>query len=214
MSRGLSSLNATAASQRHVRPITFLELQFASGTLRLHNGVGTYTWGGQTWIGVGNLGTMSDVEETDELSAYRVSYQLSGINSAILTEALGEQIYERLVIRYEGFIDDNGALVDTPHELRRDFMDTMEIARGGDMDTITLHCESEHIRDTRAPGGMFSDEDQQVLFSGDTGFQFLPQMIDAQIHWGPGGDRVTFTPGADPRLNPREPRRPRNGVQP
>ena len=132
-----------------------------------------------------------------------MSYQLSGINSTILTEALGEQIYERLVIRYEGFIDDNGALVDTPHELRRDFMDTMEIARGGEIDVITLRCESEHIRDTRAPGGMFSDEDQQVLFAGDTGFQYLPQMeATPGPHWGPGGDRVRA--GADP-LNPREP---------
>lgn len=207
MSRGLTSLNATAAAQRHVRPITFLELQFASGTLRLHNGVGTYSWGGFTWLGVGELGQMSDVEETDELSAYRVSYQLSGVNSAILTEALGEQIYEKLVIRYEGFLDENGALVDTPHELRRDFMDTMEIAKGGEIDVITLHCESEHIRDTRAPGGMFSDEDQQALFAGDTGFQYLSQMIDAQIHWGPGGDRVTFGQPADPRTRPRNPGR-------
>lgn len=200
MSRGLSSPNATAASQRHVRPITFIELQFASGTLRLHNGCGSYVWNSFTWLGVGALGSMSEVEETDELSAYQVSYQLSGVDSTILTEALGEQIYERLAIRYEGFLDDNGALVDTPHELRRDFMDTMEIARGGDIDVITLRCESEHIRDTRAPGGMFSDEDQQVLFPGDTGFQYLPQMIDAQVYWGPGGDRVRTDP-----LNPREP---------
>lgn len=205
MSRGLSSPNATAFAQRHVRPISFIEFQFASGTLRLHNGVGSYTWGGQTWIGVGNLGTMSDVEETDELSAYRVSYQLSGINTAILTEALGEQIYERLAIRYEGTLDDNGALVDTPHELRRDFMDTMEIARGGEIDTITLHCESEHIRDSRAPGGMFSDEDQQVLFASDTGFQFLPQMIDAQVHWGPGGHQVQAgLPGGPSPDRPRD----------
>lgn len=211
MSRGLTSANATAAAARHIRPITFLELQFDSGTLRLHNGVGSYSWGGFTWIGAGALGSMSPVEESDEQSPYRVSYQLSGINSTILAEADNESIYERLVIRYEGFLDENGQLVDTPHEFRRDFMDTMETSEGGEIETVTLHCESEMIRDTRAPGGMFSDEDQQVAFSGDTGFQYLPQMIDAQVHWGPGGDRVTFP--RDP-LNPRAPRRPKNGVIP
>jgi hypothetical protein len=202
MSRGLSSPNATAASARAVRPISFVELPFASGTLRLHNGVGNYLWGGFTWLGVGSLGSMSEVEETDALTrGYRVSYQLSAIDSTILTQALGEEIYERVVVRYEGFLDDNGQLVDTPHELRRDLMDTMETAIGGEIDTVTLHCESEQIRDTQAPGGMFSDEDQQVLFAGDTGFEFLPQLLDAQVHWGPGGDRVLLT---DP-LNPREP---------
>src|SRR5690242_2973408 len=154
MSRGLTSLNATAAAQRHVRPITFLELRLASGTLYLHNGVGTYSWGSQTWIGVGNLGQISDVEESDDRTAYPATYQLCGVNSTILTEALGEQIYKRLAIRYEGFLDDNGALVDTPHEYRRDFMTKMEILRGGDVDVIVLHCESERIRDNKAPGGL------------------------------------------------------------
>lgn len=203
MSRGLSSLNATAASQRHVRKITFIELRFdaPTGTQYLHDGVGSYTWGGHTWTGLGALGAIGDVEESDDLSANGTVYQLSGVNSTLLGEALAEQIYERLAIRYEGFIDDNGALVDTPHELRRDFMHTMPTVRGGEVDTITLNCESEMIRDNRAPGGMFSDEDQQVLFASDTGFQYVPQMIDAQVQWGPGGEKVRFT---DP-LNPREP---------
>lgn len=193
MSRGLTTANATAAEARHVRPVTFLELRFdaPTGTLYLHNGIGPLSWGGHTWSGAGALASMSPVEESDEQTAYRVSYQLSGVNSTIIGEALKENIYERLAIRYEGFLDENGQLVDTPHELRRDFMDQMLISHGGDIDSVTLHCESEMIRDMRAPGRMFSDEDQQVAFAGDTGFQYLPQMVDAEVHWGPGGDRVT-----------------------
>lgn len=208
MSRGLSSANATAIAARHIRPITFVELQFDSGTLRLHNGVGSYVWGGNTWLGAGSLASMSQVEESDALSPYRVSYQLSGINSTILVEALEQEIFERLVIRYEGFLDENGQLVDDPHEFRRDYMDTMEVQRGGEMDWVVLHCESEHIRDTRPPGRMFSDEDQQAAFAGDTGFQYLPQMIDAQVSWGPGGDRVRF---GDPAPRDPRPRNPRPG---
>lgn len=208
MSRGLTTANATAAAQRHVRPIDFLELRYdaPTGTLYLHNGVGNYTWGGHTWSGLGALGAMSPIEETEEQSAYRVSYQLSGVNTTIITQALNENIYKRLAIRYAGFLDENGQLVDTPHELRRDFMDQMPIAQGGEIDTVTLNCESEMIRDTRAPGRMFSDEDQQVAFAGDTGFQFLPQLIDADIHWGPGGDQVTSAP----RDRDRFPRLPRH----
>jgi hypothetical protein len=202
MSRGLTTPNANAASARHVRGITFLELQFVSGTLYLHTGVGTYTWGSRTWLGIGALGSMSPVEETDEIAPYRVSYMLSAINDTILAQSLLEEIYDCLVIRYEGFLDIDGKLVDTPHEFRRDMMDAMESSIGGEIDQITLHCESEHIRDTRAPGRMFSDEDQQAIFPGDTGFKFLPQLVDAQVHWGPGGDKATPGSVPSPRTHP------------
>jgi len=204
MSRGLAAGNLAAIALQHKRPITFLELQFDSGTLRLHTAVGTYTWGGNTWLGVGALGEVAPHEESEGSSPYRISYRLNGLNSTILSEALNEEVFERLAIRYDGFIGADGQLVADPDEVRRDLMDTMEVLRGEEMESVMLNCESELVRDTQAPGGLFSDEDQQALFAGDTGFQFLAQMIDAQIHWGPGGQVV---PGSAPRdrsdRNPR-----------
>ena len=120
-----------------------------------------------------------------------------------MNEALNEEVYKRLAIRYDGFIGDDGALVATPDEVRRDYMDTLEILRGEEMDSVMLNCESELVRDTQAPGAMFTDEDQQVLFASDTGFQYMAQMIDAQPFWGPGGDRVhTGYDPLNPPLNP------------
>jgi len=208
MSRGLAATNVTAATAAHKRPITFLELQLDSGTLRLHNAVGNYTWGGFTWIGVGALAEVAPLEESEGSSAYRISYRLNGLNGTILAEAIEEEVFERLAIRYDGFIGDDGQLVADPDEVRRDLMDNMEVLRGDGMESVMLHCESEHVRDTQAPGGLFSDEDQQALFSGDTGFQY-PQMIDAQIHWGPGGMKVFL--GGQPE-EPRDRREP--GRQP
>lgn len=204
MSRGLAAANATAASAPHVRPITFLELQLDTGTLRLHTAVGNYTWGGFTWTGVGALGEVAPHEESDGSSPYRISYRLNGLNSTILFEALNEEVFERLAIRYDGFIGDDGRLVADPDEVRRDLMDTMEVLRGDEMDSVVLHCENELVRDTQAPGGLFSDEDQQALFAGDTGFQYLAQMLDAQPYWGPGGTPVYF--GEQPAPAPDRPR--------
>lgn len=202
MSRGLAAANVLAAQQRHVRPIVFLEFQFDSGTLRFHNAVGTYTWGGNSWLGVGALGEIPPYEESDDPTPYRTSYALNGLNAAILSEALEEEVFERLAIRYDGFIGDDGQLVADPDETRRDLMDTMEILRGDGMESVIVHCENERARDTQAPGGLFSDEDQQSLYAGDTGFQYLAQMIDSQVHWGPGGERVYFrgSQTAQPRI--------------
>jgi hypothetical protein len=124
---------------------------------------------------------------------------LNGLNATILAEALNEDVFERLAIRYDGFIGDDGALVADPDEIRRDLMDSLEVVRGEEMESVMLNCESELVRDTQAPGALFSDEDQQVLFASDTGFQYLAQMINAVVQWGPGGTRVRA--GHDP-LNP------------
>jgi hypothetical protein len=193
-----------AAKAAHVRPIVFLELQFVSGTVRLHNAVGTYTWGGQDWLGVGALGEIAPVEEADGQSPYRIAYRLNGLNSTILQEAINEEVFERLAIRYDGFIGDDGKLVADPDETRRDLMDTMEVIRGDEMEGVVLNCESELVRDTQAPGGLFTDEDQQALYSGDTGFKYLAQMIDAKVHWGPGGIGVRFG-SYNPRTDPLPP---------
>ena len=63
MSRGFPVDVATALAQQHVAIVSFAKLEFPSGTVYLHNSLGTYTWGGQDWLGVGDLGSISQVEE-------------------------------------------------------------------------------------------------------------------------------------------------------
>lgn len=199
MSRGNASANTTASLANHLRPIVFIEFQFDSGTLRLHNGIGTYTWNSQEWTGAGELGEIGPIEDSDQNSPYRVWFRLNGLNDDLLAEARAQEIFERLVIVYLGYLDDAGNLVADPDERWRGYMDTMPISRG-QVNAITLNAETELVRDFRANGSLFTDEDQQARYSGDIGFEFLDQMIDAQVQWGPGGESVRF--GSYPGFNP------------
>lgn len=197
MSRGIASATLTAAQARVVRPLSFYELQFTSGTIRIHNGVGDIPWGGNTWEGAGALIAASPIEEGEDGTAIRVSLQLSGVDPALVTIAEGEAIYRRTAICYIGALTRAGTLHATPDERWRGLMENIEISLG-EVNTITLNVESELIRDRQAIGALFTDETQQRLYSGDTGFEFLSQVIDAtDIHWGPGGARV-FIGGRDP----------------
>ena len=63
MSRGLSSAVETALSQQHVAIVTFAKLEFPSGTVYVHNSIGTYNWDSQDWLGVGDLGAIGKVQE-------------------------------------------------------------------------------------------------------------------------------------------------------
>ena len=90
MSRGFPSNVLTALSSQHVALVTFAELQFPSGTVYLHNSIGTYTWGGHDWLGVGDLGEISQIEEGADVSPYKITLSLSGLDATISGAALTE----------------------------------------------------------------------------------------------------------------------------
>lgn len=210
MSRSNAAANTTASQAAHVRPITFVKLEFDSGTLRLHNGVGRYEWGlddssppaTAVWTGLGAIVSISPIKENDQLSPQRVSFALNALDQTLLDELDSEELFERVVTVYWGYLGDDGALTADPDERWRGFMDHSEISLG-EVDAIHLHCESEMVRDFRANGGMFTEEDQQERYSGDVGFQYLDQMAaNPRVHWGPNGERVFF---GDPPTAPFRP---------
>ena len=63
MTRGLPTAVETALAQPYVSIVTFAKLEFPSGTIYVHNSIGTYNWDSQDWLGVGDLGSISQVEE-------------------------------------------------------------------------------------------------------------------------------------------------------
>ena len=221
MSRGLSSPNVTASTALHVRPLPFLKCAFDSGTLYLHLGVGTYVWGSQTWTGMGALGQIGSLDEGVDLSPFGVSVRLNALDSTLLAIAEGEEVFNRRVTVYVGFLDENGALIDTPAERWSGWGDSLAIQLGGDQDGLELQCESEMRFFDRSNGARFTDEDQQTRYSGDVMFQYLDQMIDARVTWGPSGNVASVGaptrgdnlpgvphPGGAPGPRPRPPFHP------
>ncbi len=201
MSRGLTAASVTAYERRHVRPVIFGELQFDEGTERLHNGLGTYTWGGNTWTGAGGLVEIGMIEEGDELSAYSVSLQLNAFDADLSSRALAADVFERRVVLYAGNIDDNGNLTADPDEFWSGWMHSIETHLGAS-NSLLLTAESEHAFLHSANGARFTDEDQQDRYSGDVIFEWLAQIIDAKIHWGPNGAQVWFNPDNEPSYPP------------
>ena len=93
MSRGFPSAVLTALSAQHVVLVTFAKLEFPSGTLYVHNSIGTYTWGGQDWLGTGDLGEISAIEEGADVSPYKITLSLSGLDPDVSAAALTEDYY-------------------------------------------------------------------------------------------------------------------------
>ena len=64
--------------------IVFVKLAFPSGTVYVHNGVGTYSFGGDDYLGVGSFGSIDVMEDSLDLNSKPVNLTLSSITSEII----------------------------------------------------------------------------------------------------------------------------------
>ena len=198
MSRGFPTNVANALATQHVSLVTFVQLAFPSGTVYLHNSIGTYTFGGNDYLGVGDLGAISPLEEGADISPYQITLSLSGLDSTIAGAALTEDYYMHAVTVLLGVLNADDALLADPTVVFEGFMDQMNISVGADGgDVITLTAESELARFDKASNIKYTDIQLQSEFSGDLAFEFMPDIEGAKIRWGdPTSDSVAGSAGS------------------
>lgn len=181
MSRNLAAANITQSQADHLVPILFGALEFDEGTEYLHTGIGQITWGGNDWTGVGALGSVEPIEESAVLSPFAVRLTISGLATTFVTRTQNSDIYGRPMKVYVGFLSD-GDLVADPDIIWTGAMDTLTIKLGNE-NFIALQAESELKFFESTNGVRFTDEDQQLRFPGDLGFEYLDDMQEASIRW-------------------------------
>jgi len=196
VSRGFPSDVLTALSSEHVALVTFAKLEFPSGTLYLHNSIGTYTWGGNDWLGTGDLGEISQLEEGAQISPYKITLSLSGLDATISGAALTEDYYLQPVTVYLGALNANDVLIADPTIVWEGAMDQMELSIGAaDGDVIVLTAESELARFDKASNLKYTDAQLQSDSAGSLGFEFMADIEGAKIRWGdPNSDAVAGGP--------------------
>lgn len=183
MARDGQTGNITSAiTASVVRPILFLQLLLDSGTIYIHSEVGSITWGGNTYEGVGDFGTISTLSEETDLQLPNISLALSGIASEYLEEALAQEYQGRTIKIYWGFMDSNFVLIDTPCLEFEGEIDQMDFEDGATV-TINLTAINELHRWETPNISRYTDVDQQVLFPGDKGLEFVNQ-VDREVVWG------------------------------
>lgn len=206
MSRGFPTNVANALATSYVSMVTFAKLEFPNGTVYLHNSIGTFTWGGNDWLGVGDLGTISEIEEGIDVSPYKLTLALSGLDAAISGAALTQDYYNQPVTVYLGVLDANDVLLADPTIVWQGVMDQMDLSVGAESgDVIQLTCESELARFDKASNRKYTDSQQQNDFASDVAFEFMAQIEGAKIRWGDANSQnitgISNTPAIGP-INP------------
>lgn len=105
MSRNLTAGMQLGVDAAALRPVVFVESEFASGTLRLWTGYGQIEWNGQTWTGGGNLLGISEIAETADVRAVGITVSLSGMPAPVLSAVLGQARQGKPVKVWLGFFE-------------------------------------------------------------------------------------------------------------
>lgn len=188
MSRSLTTDLRDETLAAGLEPVFFAFFDFQGGAVRVWSGLGSKTWDGNTYSGLGHLGTVAPIEETADLKANGVAFQLSGVPSGLIATALGDNYQGRDVKLWLGALDAAGAVVADPYLLFAGRMDNLEIDDGAESATIRVFAESRMVDLRRSNERRFTHEDQQIDFPGDDGLDYMPTAQSTPFMWG--GQRV------------------------
>lgn len=183
MTHNLTGTVAAAVTAEQVARTVAIELDFPSGMARFNASPKDITISGNTFLGVGMLGSVSVTEESAELRAYGLTVMLSGIPRDVVTLALIQGYQGRRGTVWEVPLNpDTHAVLADPMVIFRGRMDTMEIELG---ETAFVRVSLENrLADWERPRMQrYTDEDQQARYPGDTGFRFVSAMTEKEIIW-------------------------------
>jgi len=150
----------------------------------LWSGYGNITYNSITYQGLGNLGTISTVEETSDLSAKGITMQLSGVPTSLISLALTEDYQGRNCSVMFGVLNSSSALISDPIIVFSGRMDVMTINDDGQNATIIMNAENRLIDFRRAREVRFTDAEQKNLYPTDKGLEFVNAIQEKEIYWG------------------------------
>ena len=171
--------------------------------LRAWTGYGNITIDSDTYIGLGDFGSISNVKQGERLTADGLTLGLSGIPTEILTGALQEDYQGRDVIIYFGCLV-SGQLTLAPYELFSGRMDQMTISQGGETSNISLTVENQLIDMQRARISRWTDDDQQSKYASDVSLRYVSGLQEKEVLWGVPFSSIPATVGTIDLTNAAE----------
>lgn len=176
----------TAAAAAAVGALYLVELDFASATMYLTNWPVDVVVGAQTYTGLGSLGTVGAISESEDGSSQTVDLELSQVNTTLLALALGNvSEYQDRAVRIRLALTDTSMAISGSPVLRfAGTMDTVGVKRDNGMGKITLRCTSGGADVRKNPAALrLNDAQHQARYPGELLFQYTGDLIAKPKRW-------------------------------
>ena len=179
--RAISGAAATALTAPLVPMAVLIDMALTS-PLRLCTGGWNLVWSANTYTAVGGLGQIEPMaENAGEPRGLR--FQISGVPASMVALALAEPVQGKACTVYVAIFDPaTYQILDAAIEWAGT-LDTMVLGEDGSTATITVTAEHAGLDLLRAVPVRYTDIDQQRLYPGDLGFQYVTDQADQTITW-------------------------------
>jgi len=178
-------------SRDRVTVVIAANIQFESGTAYVHSGTGTLVIGGLVYYGMGALGAVDDVGETNTTSPSQLKMTLSGLDMSLFATTLNERCVGRPAEIYLVVLDDSGATKVADLIFKGKVSSTGAIV--GETNALQ-YTVSNIFEDWQRPfPDRYTDESHQSVEPNDRIFRYVAQMSERSIFWGSKKDAPPFT---------------------
>jgi len=182
--RSLSAPFLAAIALPNVQSFPMVELQFDvgdGGTDYICGCNFDVTYGGHTYLGAGGLISIDPIMETQEMTQ-GVLLSISGGPAAQVSRVLTAKSQGRLMLIRVACLDASNNLV-VDDNVWLGMMDAMSISDKLDNSRVTIPAEHMLAIWDRPRPVRYTDSQQQKIFAGDLGLQYIEEMAEINLVW-------------------------------
>ncbi|WP_270689331.1 hypothetical protein [Aeromonas sp. D3] len=187
---GLDPDVIAALNQPHVSALYALKLDLVSGVSRVHSGLGPLVIGGETYYGVGSMGSVGPQKEQLSTSPTKLTVALGGLDDSMLAEVMRERIVDRMAWLFLVVIGPDGVPLNASLQFNGRIAQTP--IKAGKTNTIQLTISNIFEDWQKGLNLRCTDESHRRLYPNDRFFRYQNEMADKSIFWGSKKDAPGF----------------------
>ena len=201
--RAISPTMLDEANANPSRLFAFVELNFKSDWVRVHTGVGTREYNGQTYIGIGELGSIGRVRENASQSGNRTTLSLVVHDQSLLSEVMNEDPSGRECFVHLVAFDENRQITEGADYFIDAEMVDMKVVRGkqkANKPSVVKITINDWLERWAQPVEVVKTTDvaQQELYPGDRFFDLVEVIavsplssLPVKTNYGSSGSRAS-----------------------
>jgi hypothetical protein len=163
-----------------------IKAEFDTDDILLHTSIGDLVIDGDTYEGAGQLLSISEIEDSNDLKSAGVTFAITGMDQQVLSYALTENYQNRPITLLMAFISGGTDQVSASMVLYKGRMVQMNISDDPNGASISLQTENR-LMDLRRPSNYrYTKESQASLYAGDNSLNEVAKIQDMKINWGRG----------------------------